>query len=378
MKGRRDVFRMMAVLAVVSCAVAALAQEEALVEQDPTVLRFVERAIAWHPDSSFRVVSDERRQTPSGSYRMVTVERDCASKILSGQPTVLVDEVTGQAYLGSVGKLPFQETGTSTRALRPFVEGFLPEVLLRNMDMKARVSWDLPDGAVSGALIPFSLIVDTGYGEYTQPCALTSDGGLLVIAAGMPLEGDPVALRRKLFAASDVVVWDHGGDADATIEIVEFSDLECPACKAKWPIIKSVLTAHPGTVRHGMVSFPLTTIHPWAFRASSASWCVAEQDPEQLLPFKELFYDLQREMEVTQVTPTAVDFVAGQGLDEADFKACYLRDSSLQAVHAQLALGHRVGVMATPTYFVNGWMVQIPAEDWFPDFVNRLAAGKEP
>jgi protein-disulfide isomerase len=99
---------------------------------------------------------------------------------------------------------------------------------------------------------------------------------------------------------------------------------------------------------------------------------------ELLIPFKELFYGLQREMEVPLVTPTAIDFVNGEGLDETVFRDCYLRASSLGAVHEQLALGHRVGVMATPTYFVNGWMIQMPAEDWFPDLIARLADGREP
>ena len=185
-------------------------------------------------------------------------------------------------------------------------------------------------------------------------------------------------MRRQLFDASDAVIWDHEGADTATLQIVEFSDLECPACKGKWPLISEVLKANSGITRHGMVSFPLTSIHPWAFRASSASWCVAQQSAERLIAFKELFYDLQREMEVSLVTPTSVDFVAGQGLDETEFRSCYLRDVSLRAVHSQLALGHRVGVLATPTYFVNGWMVQVPTEDWFPDFVRRLAAGQEP
>jgi hypothetical protein len=376
MKVRSTVLGLMAGL-LAAAWVGAAATEKPPAEQDPVVLRFVERSIAWYPDSSYRVLSDERRQTPSGSYRVVTVERDCASNILSGQPTVVIDEVTGLAYLGSVGQLPFEQSGAAARALRPFVEGFLPEVLLRNMDMRVRVSWDLPEGTRSGAVIPFQLIVDTGYGEYPKPVAMTSDGNLLVMGGGMPLEGDPVALRRQLFAASEVVTWDRGSD-DAVVDIVEFSDLECPACKGRWPLIEGVLDSHQGVVRHGMVSFPLTSIHPWAFRASSASWCVAEQDPKQLVDFKTLFYDLQRDMAVSLVTPTSLDFVAGQGLDEDAFRACYLRDRSLQAVHAQLALGHRVGVLATPTYFVNGWMIQIPEPDWFPDLVSRLAAGKEP
>jgi protein-disulfide isomerase len=377
MKVRKTVVRVALGLMVVGVVTAASAEDE-LIEQDPAVLRFVERAIPWYPGSAFAVVSDERTRTPSGSYRVVRVQRTCDNKILSGEPNVVIDEITGLAYLGSVGELPFQQTGTSSRALRPFLEGFLPEVLQRNMNMKVRVSWEVPEGATPGAVIPFSLVVDTGYGEFPKPAAVTSDGALLVMGTGMPLDGDPVAVRRTLFAESPSVVWDHDGSGMAAVEIVEFSDLECPACKAKWPMVKQALAAHSGSIRHGMVSFPLTTIHPWAFRASSATWCIGEQQEQQLIQFKELFYDLQREMEVGLVTPTSLDFVVGNGLDGTEFRDCYLRGPSLDAVHSQLSLGHRVGVNATPTYFVNGWMIQMPNDDWFPDLVNRLVNGEEP
>lgn len=377
MKVSRTMVTAMAALAMAG-GVSTAAETDPLIEQDSVVLRFVERAIPYYPDSSFRVVADDRTQTPSGSYRIVRVSRSCENKILTGEPSVVIDEVTGIAYLGSVGELPFEQTGTSPRALRPFLEGFLPEVLQRNLNMKVRVSWDEPEGAISGAIIPFLLIVDTGYGEFAKPTAVTSDGKYLVMGAGMPLEGDPVAIRRKLFAASDFVVWDFSGGAEAAVEIVEFSDLECPACKGKWPMVKQVIEANGSSIRHGMVSFPLTTIHPWAFRASSATWCIGEQQQESVIPFKELFYDLQREMEVSLVTPTALDFVVGHDLDETAFRSCYLRGPSLQAVHSQLALGHLVGVNATPTYFVDGWMIQMPTEEWFPSFISHLADGQEP
>jgi protein-disulfide isomerase len=365
-------------LALASAAVAVVAKGRE-VEQDPEVLRFVQRSIAWYPGSSFTVLSEERRQTPSGSFRTVTLERTCDSKILSGQPMVVIDEMTGLAYEGAVGRLPFAESGASPRSLRPFIEGFLPEAFSRNMNMKTRVSWDPPaETARSGALIPFSIVVDTGYGEFVKPAAVASDGSLVVMAEGIPLEADPVAVRRKALNDSEFVIWDTTSSGDESVEIVEFSDLECPACKARWPMIEGVINANEGRVRHGMVSFPLTSIHPWAFRASSASWCVAEQGAERLLGFKELFYELQRDMEVSLVTPTSLDFVAGNGLDEVAFRGCYLRDSSLQAVHSQLALGHRFNVNATPTYFVNGWAIQVPREEWFPGFIARLIAGDEP
>ena len=366
-----------ALMLVIAGAAAVGAQDPATPEPDERTVRFVRRTIAWYPDSTFKLVENTRHQTPSGSYRVVSVERTCASRLLSGQPTVLVDEATDSAWLGSVGELPFQGAGAGPAAVKTFLESFLPEALKASMNLRARVEWDVGPRR-PGALIPLTLMVDTGYGEFRRPAAITADGKYLVMGSEMPLDEDPVAFRRRLFADSDLVMWDSEDSADSKVEIVEFSDLECPACKSKWPIIQMALGKHAGAIRHGMVSYPLTQIHPWSFRAASASWCVALQDPQRLIPFKESFYGLQREMEVSLVTPTSLDFIAGRGLDEAAFRACYLKKPSIDAVHGQMSLGKVLGVNSTPTYFVNGWKIQVPDGSWFPGFVERLLEGQEP
>jgi len=354
---------------------AAQAAEGTPPEPAPKVLRFAQRALPWYPDSTFELVENNRFQTPAGSYRVVTVERKCASQSLSGKPTFLVDEGNSLVWFGSVGQLPFKSAGVEPTGLQTFVEGFLPEAL-KSRNLRVAVEWGFGPQR-PGALIPFDLVVETGYGRYRRSAAVTSDGEYLVMGTNMPLDEDPVAYRKKLLSESDLVMWDSGSAAGEPLEIVEFSDLECPACRSKWPLVKELVDKHGEAVRHGMVSTPLLTIHPWAFRASCATWCVSQQDPQLLVPFKEIFYSLQREMEVSLVTPTAIDFVGGNGLGEPEFRACYLRDPSLAAVHEQLALGQRLVVQATPTYFVDGWMVQMPHSSWFPDFVNRLLAGEE-
>lgn len=361
----------------VMVAVFGGAQDADKPEPAPKVMRFIKRALAWYPDSQFELVSNTKFQTPSGSYRFVEVARVCASRLLTGKPTMLVDDSANTIWLGSVGELPpFQQTGASPDALRNFLSQFLPEALNASLGLKVELAWDVGPRR-PGALIPFYLMVDSGYGKFQRRAAVTADGKYLVMAAEMPLDEDPVAYRRSLLADSDLVVWDIENGKE-TVEVVEFSDLECPACKSKWPIVNAVVQKNSGTVRHGMVSYPLTSIHPWAFRAASASWCVTLQDPHALVSFKETFYSLQREMEVSLVTPTSIDFLAGRGLDEAEFRECYLRPPSIDAVHRQLSLGHNMGVNATPTYFVNGWRVQVPDTTWFPQFIERLANGQEP
>jgi protein-disulfide isomerase len=347
-------------------------------EPAPKVVRFAERALAWYPNSVFGLVSNAQTRTPSGSYRLVEVERTCASATLTGRTTFLVDEVANTIWQGGVGELPpFQDAGAGPDAVRSFLSGFLPEALKASMGLKVEIEWNVGPRR-PGAVIPLYLLIESGYGTYRRPGAVTADGKYFVMGTEMPLNEDPVAFRRRALADNELVVWDAESEGNPPLEIVEFSDLECPACKSKWPIIKMVLQKNEGRVRHGMVSNPLTMIHPWAFRAASASWCVALQDPAALIPFKETFYGLQREMEVSLVTPTATDFIVGQGLDETAFRECYLRPPSIDPVHRQMALGQAMGVRATPTYFLNGWMIQVPDGSWFPAFVERLIEGDEP
>jgi protein-disulfide isomerase len=365
-----------AVALTVIAPLLARGQATTQVPQDRALLRLVSRAMAWYPDSVFKISSDQRSQTPSGTYRLVSVERECDSKTLSGSVSVIVDEVADTAWLGSAARLPFREAGVEPTALGSYLEDFLPQALQANLRLKVKVDWS-SGSRRPGSLIPFWLLVDTGYGEFRKEAAVSSEGEYLVLGTSLPLNRDPVAYRRELLASSDMVMWDHGGSGDEKVEIVEFSDFECPHCRHKWPLIKDTLDLHKGSMRHGMVSFPLTTIHPWAFRSASASWCVVEQDGQLLLPFKELFYSLQTEMEVSLVRQTSLDFLAGHGLDEESFRSCFLRQQSVDAVHRQMALGHQMGVTATPTYFVNGWKVQSANETWFPAMIERLLAGDD-
>ena len=375
------VSRLVSKVAAVGCVALALACASGAADkattpvQDPQVLRFAERAISWYPGSTVRIVESESRQTPSGSYRLVTVERTCDKDYLSGTTPLLIDDLTGDVWIGSRGNLPTGDPAFNPAKLDRYVEGILPELLKQNMDLKVRVEWE--SGLRAGALIPFVLRVDTGYGEYRKPAAVSADGKVLTLGARLPLGEDPVRFRRELLAGRKDVVWDHG-KPEAKVELVELSDFQCPGCKAKWTLIKKTLDEVGEVVRHGFVSFPLNTIHPWAFRAACAGHCVAEQRVDLLLPLKELFYSLQRDMSVGEVTPTAQDFVAANGLDQARFDACYLKTASLDGIHGQMTLGNRLGVTATPTYFVNGWLVQVPDEAWCTAMVRQLAAGEEP
>src|SRR3989344_5767993 len=60
------------------------------------------------------------------------------------------------------------------------------------------------------------------------------------------------------------------------LEVVEFSDFQCPACGAAYPQIKNIVAQYNDKVKFIYKHFPLPS-HPFAFKAAEASECAADQ-----------------------------------------------------------------------------------------------------
>ena len=67
------------------------------------------------------------------------------------------------------------------------------------------------------------------------------------------------------------------GDPNAPITIEEFSDFQCPFCKAVVPTVQQVMTQYAGKVRWVFRDFPIVSLHPLAPKAHEAARCAAEQ-----------------------------------------------------------------------------------------------------
>ena len=67
------------------------------------------------------------------------------------------------------------------------------------------------------------------------------------------------------------------GNPEASVTIVEYSDLECPFCARFHPTLTKILEEFPDDVRWVYRQFPLTSIHSRAMGAAIASECVARE-----------------------------------------------------------------------------------------------------
>jgi protein-disulfide isomerase len=141
------------------------------------------------------------------------------------------------------------------------------------------------------------------------------------------------------------------GPAAAPVTIVEFSDFQCPFCARVMPTLKRVKETYGDRVRIVWKDFPLTQIHPEAFKAAEAGNCAREQG--KFWEFHDRLFGNQQAL-----MPDALKtHAAAVGLDAAKFDACLDTAKYSSRVQDQIGIGARLGINSTPAVFINGRQV---------------------
>lgn len=154
------------------------------------------------------------------------------------------------------------------------------------------------------------------------------------------------------------------GPADAKVTIVEFSDFQCPACRAVQPLIKQIVNQYPNDVRFVYRHYPLVSIHPYAQLAAQASEAAAEQG--KFWEFHDLLFEKQPEWaqlsSATQVEDKFVEYAGQMGIDSAKFREKIAADEIRQKVLADVADSQELNLSGTPSLFVNNTRVPAPGQ----------------
>ncbi|HKZ49857.1 MAG TPA: DsbA family protein [Candidatus Nanoarchaeia archaeon] len=135
---------------------------------------------------------------------------------------------------------------------------------------------------------------------------------------------------------------------NGTIEILEFSDFQCPACGVAYPQAKLFLENSSDKVRFVYKHFPLTQTHPFAFKAAEASECAADQG--KFWEYHDMLFENQRSLK----EPDLIRYAENIGLDKESFKVCLDSGAMAKRIKADMAEGSRLDVSATPTFFISG------------------------
>lgn len=195
---------------------------------------------------------------------------------------------------------------------------------------------------------------------------------IIVIAfmfSGEPAEqiaADPTSLTEGARHA-------YGAEAPL-VTVVEFSDLQCPACRAAQPLIATLKEQYADQVQIVFRHFPLDNIHPNARLAAVATEVAAESG--LFWEYHDILFERQDEWgEISSRADVVNAFAAYAAELEIDTEQFTERieDAGLaQAVEQDRQLGISLQVNATPTFFVNG--VQTPAPQLVSAVESALAS----
>jgi protein-disulfide isomerase len=164
------------------------------------------------------------------------------------------------------------------------------------------------------------------------------------------------------------------GNADASVELVEYSDFQCPACGAFYPVVKDLLAQYGDQLRFEYKHFPLSNIHPFAQSAAMAAEAAGQQD--KFFEFHDQLFENQQSWSQS-AAPTAqfVSYAEEIGLDIEQFRrqmnASILRDK----VRAEFEEGRELGVTGTPTFFLNGERMQFTT---YEEFISQIEEAVNP
>jgi protein-disulfide isomerase len=167
------------------------------------------------------------------------------------------------------------------------------------------------------------------------------------------------ATRRTERLAAAVADRPFRGTADAPITVVEFSDFQCPFCTRGAATMEQLLKQYEGKVKFVFLNFPLN-FHPWAEPAAIAAQCAANQKADAFWTLHDAYFEHQATFTVDNVLAKSKEYLAGSGIDLAQWSTCAEDKSSethraaAEVVRADMSLGQQLGVSGTPGFFING------------------------
>ncbi len=146
------------------------------------------------------------------------------------------------------------------------------------------------------------------------------------------------------------------GNENAPITIVEFSDYQCPFCRAWFKDTKGQLQTNyidTGKVKLVYKDFPLS-FHPMAQPYAEAARCAGDQSKYWEMHDK-IFNEQSTKGQGTVQDFTATDikkWATDLGLDATAFNNCLDTAKYASAVQANFTEGQQIGVSGTPAFFI--------------------------
>ncbi|HSD55903.1 MAG TPA: thioredoxin domain-containing protein [Candidatus Saccharimonadales bacterium] len=172
------------------------------------------------------------------------------------------------------------------------------------------------------------------------------------------LSGDKDAAESGAVDSKVVPVAHITGKQDATVKLVEYSDFQCPACAAYYPVVEQVLEKYKDRISFEYRHYPLTAIHRNAFAAARASEAAGKQG--KFWEMYRLLFTNQKAWSDSDSSQMTFEGYAKQlELDLIRYKADFASSETNSVINASIREFNKLGfAKSTPTFLLDGKKIQ--------------------
>ena len=246
---------------------------------------------------------------------------------------------------------PAAQLGTHATADLPSeatVDSFLHQQFGYQTDLSWKISGIRPSPIPE--LAEVSVVLASPQGQQLTKFYVAQDGQHALVGEIIPFGAHPFDPAKQKLEKG--ITGPERGPKDAAVTIIEFGDLQCPACKAAQPTIEALVTAEP-TARFVFQNFPLE-MHNWAAKGAAYADCVGRASNDAFWKFVAKTYETQSDITAENADEKLTALAEGVGVKGSEIAACAVKPETKAHVEASIALGKSVDVSGTPTLFING------------------------
>ena len=253
----------------------------------------------------------------------------------------------------------------------------LPSALVDDL----RVLVHRPVGLILTLLFTVASLVSAV--SFSEPNWNVPTENLATISEGQPSTGDEKSEFER-FWSSQPRLDSLMTDVEAPVVVVKFNDYQCPACAQTHmvygPIFAKYETSHPGSVRLVVRDFPLDSScngespngsHDAACDAAVAVRYARGVGDAEARRMEEWLYGHQDEMDRNTIA-AALSEITGISAGEFDFR----RGDLIDELQMDIAAGASLPIEATPTFIVNGVVINGGLAPHFFDQAISLELGQ--
>ena len=196
---------------------------------------------------------------------------------------------------------------------------------------------------------------ETAFGPFVYHGFVDPSEKFLIVGSRGNLRNDPAQTIREVLGTATAAA--RKGNAKSKVEILEFSDFQCPTCARAHEKVDPIIQKNLSKVNYGRLDLPLFEHHEWAVQAAMAARSIQRVAPAKYWAFVDYVFKNQEAIGKQKFDEFFKNYVEDHDMNWSAIQKIYTSKSERAALLDQVSKAFTFGIAATPTYIVNGQLM---------------------